>query len=110
MIMLWPILLACLELEGVLGFRVLGFREGWGLAEEERAMAVASRLVATLARQVGKQWWSGDPVKLRGCHVLAMADEMFQPVKLPEPKVNFNNCCLMNFVAPQLSRDLLVPL
>jgi hypothetical protein len=61
------------------------------LAEEEEeramAMAMASRLVATLARQASKQW-SGDLVKLRSCHVLPVADERFQPVKLPEAKVS----------------------
>lgn len=54
-------------------------------------MAMASRLVATLARQASKQCWSGDLVKLRSCHVLPVADEMFQPVNLLESKVSFNN-------------------
>ena len=79
--------LPCPELVRVQG---LGFREGWDLAEEERAMAIASRLVATLARQASKRW-SGNLVKLRSRHVLPVADEMFQPVKLPESKVSFNN-------------------
>ena len=66
------------------------------MAEEERAMAIASRLVATLARQASKRW-SGNLVKLRSRHVLPVADEMFQAVKLPESKVSSNNWRLMNF-------------
>ena len=67
------------------------------MAEEERAMAMASRLVATLARQASSKQWRGDLVKLRSCHVLPVADEMFQAVKLPESKVSSNNWRLMNF-------------